>query len=321
MSKVRIAVDMYGGDNGISAVVCAVLSASEKLGNEVGFVLCGEQDRIIAEFLKIRPDFSFESGRFSICNSQPVSDIKTNISRIWRTQPDSSIVKCVLLQKNKEASISLSAGDTGVLYSAALFLLGRDPGIDRAALAVAIPTVRDKSTVLLDVGANAECSAKHLFQFAVLGEKYYKKIAEENKKPKIGLLNIGNETYKGTITVKYSAKMIKKKYGKQFIGFVEGGEIFEGKADVIVCDGFCGNAILKTSESLYYFIHKKIGNLLQPEAIEEMQLFNKSTYGCAPILGLRGNVFKAHGNSSADALSCAIIKAVESSVNYETDNL
>jgi glycerol-3-phosphate acyltransferase PlsX len=171
MPQIRIAVDMHGGDNGIKNVARAVLSASENLNENVGFVLCGRESEIKTEFSKICTDFSFESGRFFICDSQPVSDIKTNVSRIWRTAPDSSIVKCVSLQKNKEVSVSLSAGDTGVLYSSALFLLGKELGIDRAALAVTIPTMSEKSAILLDVGANAECSAKHLFQFSVLGEK------------------------------------------------------------------------------------------------------------------------------------------------------
>jgi glycerol-3-phosphate acyltransferase PlsX len=311
MSKIRIAVDMYGGDSGIQNVANAVLCASQKLDENVGFVLCGRQDEITAEFSKISSDSLLKSERFSICDSQPILNIKTNVSRIWRNSPNISTVKCILLQKNKDVSVSVSAGDTGVLYSSALFLLGREAGIDRAALAVVIPTISEKPAILLDVGANAECSAKHLFQFAVLGEKYCRKVTGENK-PNIGLLNIGSETHKGTIAVKDAAEMIKKTYGEQFVGSIEGGEIFDGKVDVIVCDGFCGNAILKTSESLYYFIQKKIGNLLPPEAIKKMQQFNRAAYGCAPILGLKGNVFKAHGNSSVETFSCAIIKAVES---------
>jgi glycerol-3-phosphate acyltransferase PlsX len=291
------------------------LSASEKLDESVSFILCGIESEIKKEFFKNCPDFNEKSERFSFCNSQPLGDIKSDVSRLWRTNPNSSTVKCVWLQKNKIANASLSAGDTGVLYVASLFLLGREPKIERAALAIVIPTISEKSVVLLDVGANAECSAKHLLQFAHLGERYHKKAVNSSRFPKIGILNIGSETYKGTMAVKDAAAMIKKDFGEQFAGSVEGGEIFDGKVDVIVCDGFCGNAILKTSESLYHFIKMKIGDLLPPEAVKRMQQFNSANYGCAPILGLRGNVFKAHGNSSVEALSRAIIKAVESSKN------
>jgi len=321
MPKFRIAVDMYGGDNGMACVVNAVLSASEKLDENVEFVLCGGENEIKAEFSKIRPNFLFESERFSVCDSQPLSDIKTNVSRIWRNFPDCSIVKCVSLQKNDDVSVSFSAGDTGALYSSSLFLLGKETGIDRAAIAAIIPTIAEKPAVLLDVGANAECSAKHLFQFAILGEKYCRKIIRENK-PKIGLLNIGSETHKGTRAVQNAAEMIDKFFGERFAGFVEGGEIFDGKVGVIVCDGFCGNAILKTSESLSHLIRKKIENLLPPEAIEKMRQFNSAYHACAPILGVNGNVFKAHGNSSSETLARAIVKSVEMSMrNYETDSL
>jgi glycerol-3-phosphate acyltransferase PlsX len=243
-----------------------------------------------------------------------LSGINSNVSRLWRTFPNSSLVKCVWLQKNKEADASLSAGDTGALYASSLFLLGKEPKIDRAALAIIIPTISEKSAVLLDIGANAECSAKHLYQFATLGEKYCRKALKPKELPKIGLLNIGSEAHKGTNAVKDAAVMIKKEFGEQFAGFIEGDKIFDGDVDVIVCDGFCGNVVLKTSESLYHFIQKKIGNLLPPDAIKKMQQFNGATYGSSPILGVNGNVFKAHGNSSVEAFSWAIIKAVKSSI-------
>jgi len=302
---------MHGGDGGVCVLSKAVLSASQKLDESVSFTLCGAEAEIKAEFSKICADIVFNSERFSICDSKPQGNAINNISRLWRTAHDLSIIKCVLLQKDKKVCASFSAGDTGTLYSSALFLLGREAGIERAALAIAMPTISEKQTVLLDIGANAECSPRHLFHFGILGEKYYRKITKESK-PKIGILNIGRETYKGTVAVREAAAMMKKEFGEQFFGFVEGNEIFDGKVDVIVCDGFCGNAILKTSESLYHFIQMKIQNLLPPEAIKKMQQFNSSSYGCAPILGLKGNVFKAHGNSSVEALSRAIIKAVES---------
>ena len=302
---------MHGGDGGVAAFSRAVLKASEKLDESVSFTLCGLESEIKEEFSKICPDIDFDSERFGICDSKPQGNVYINISRLWRTSPDSSIIKCVWLQKDKKVCASLSAGDTGTLYSSALFLLGREAGIDRAALAIAIPTISDKQAVLLDIGANAECSARHLFHFGILGEKYCRKSVKDGK-PKIGILNIGRETYKGTVAVKEAAAMMKKEFGEQFFGFIEGGEIFDGKVDVIVCDGFCGNAILKTSESLYHFIQMKIQNLLPPEAVKKMQQFNTASYGCAPILGLKGNVFKAHGNSSVDTLSRAIVKAVES---------
>lgn len=315
MPKFRLAIDMHGGDGGVAVLSKAVLAASEKLDESISFVLCGNETEIKNEFSKIDSEFyKKNSERFSISDSIALDEIKSNVSRLWRNVPNSSLVKCVSLQKNKFVNASLSAGDTGALYASALFLLGREPKIDRAALATIIPTITDKSAVLLDIGANAECTAKHLFQFAVLGEKYCKKTLKPKQLPRIGLLNIGSEAHKGTNTVKDAAVLIKKEFGEQFVGFVEGDKIFDGNIDVIVCDGFSGNVVLKTCESLYHFIQKKIGDHLPPEAIKEMQQFNGATYGSSPILGIKGNVFKAHGNSSVEALSCAIIKAVKFSI-------
>jgi glycerol-3-phosphate acyltransferase PlsX len=315
MSKFRLAIDMHGGDGGVAGLCRAVMVASEKLGEKVEFILCGNEKEIKCEFTKIDSEFERKfSERFSFCESNATDSIKSNVSRFWRTNSNSSLVKCVSLQKDKQVNASLSAGDTGAFYASAFFLLGREPKIDRAALAITIPTISEKSAVLLDIGANAECTAKHLFQFAVLGEKYCRKVLKHNELPKIGLLNIGSEAYKGTNAVKDAAVMIQKEFGEQFAGFVEGNEIFDGNIDVVVCDGFSGNAILKTSESLYNFIKTKIGNLLPPEAIKQMQQFNAESYGSSQILGINGNVFKAHGNSTVEALSCAIIKAVDSSI-------
>ena len=306
---------MHGGDGGVAVTSRAVMAASEKLDENIEFILCGSESVIKDEFSKIDSEFDVEkSERFSICDSVALGAIKVNVSRLWRTSPNSSLVKCISLQKNNLADASLSAGDTGALYVSSLFLLGKEPKIDRAALAIMIPTISEKSAVLLDIGANAECSAKHLFQFAVLGEKYCRKVINPSVPPKIGLLNIGSEAYKGTNAVKDAAVLIKKEFGEQFAGFVEGNEIFDGNIDVVVCDGFVGNAVLKTSESLYHFIKKKIGNLLPLEAIKKMQQFNAESYGSSQILGVKGNVFVAHGNSSVEALSCAIIRAVKSSI-------
>ena len=306
---------MHGGDGGVAVSSRAVMAASEKLDQNVSFILCGNESEIKNELLKIDSEFEQKnSERFSFCQSDATGDIKSNVSRLWRTAPNSSLVKCVALQKNNEADASLSAGDTGALYASSLFLLGREPKIDRAALAITIPTISEKQAVLLDIGANVECTAKHLFQFAVLGEKYCRKVLKPAEKPKIGLLNIGSEAHKGTNAVKDAAVMIKKQFDAQFAGFIEGNEIFDGNIDVIVCDGFVGNVMLKTSESLYLFIQKKIGNLLPPDAITKMQQFNGANYGSSPILGINGNVFIAHGNSSIEALSCAIIRAVKSSI-------
>jgi len=312
MPKFRIAVDMHGGDGGIAVSCRAVTAAAEILDKNVSFVLCGNENEIKSEFSKIGSEFQENCERFSVCNSLPLGDIKSDVSRLWRKAPNSSLVKCISLQKNKQVNASLSAGDTGALYASSLFLLGREPKIDRAALAITIPTISEKQVVLLDIGANVECTAKHLFQFAVLGEKYCRKILNLAEKPKIGLLNIGSEAYKGTNAVKDAAVLIKKRFGCQFAGFIEGDKIFDGEVDVIVCDGFVGNAVLKTSESLYHFIQKKIGNLLPPDAIKKMQQFNGATYGSSPVLGVKGNVFIAHGNSSVEALSCAIVRAVKS---------
>lgn len=315
MQKFRLALDMHGGDGKVAVTVRAVMAASEKLDGNVEFVLCGSENEIKNEFLKIDSEFDFDkSEQFSFCDSVALGSIKNNVSRLWRTASDSSLVKCISLQKNNLVNASLSAGDTGALYVSSLFLLGREPKIDRAALAITIPTISEKSAVLLDIGANAECSAKHLLQFAILGERYYRKVINSGVPPKIGLLNIGSESYKGTNVVKDAAVLIKKEFGGQFAGFVEGNEIFDGNIDVVVCDGFVGNAVLKTSESLYHFIKKKIGNLLPLEAIKKMQQFNAESYGSSQILGVKGNVFVAHGNSTVEALSCAIIKAVKSSI-------
>jgi glycerol-3-phosphate acyltransferase PlsX len=238
-----------------------------------------------------------------------------------RKKKDSSIRRSVDAVKNKEADAVVSAGNSGVTMASALFVLGKSKGVDRPAIAATMPTLKGLF-ILIDAGANVDCNAENLLQFGLMGSSYCKVIFGK-REPKVALLSIGEEDVKGNELTREAFKRLKDT-NLNFTGNIEGKDVFSGNADVVVCDGFIGNVVLKTSEGLADIIIKmlkrevagiaagRIGYLFMKPALKN---FRKRTdyaeYGGAPLLGINGTCIISHGRSSSRAIRNAIRVAAE----------
>jgi phosphate acyltransferase len=314
----KIALDAMGGDFAPDVTVAGAIEAVSEYDVEV--ILVGDRDRL-NEALK---DKRYPANRISIFHASEIAGMDESPVTVLRKKKDSSIRKAVELVKIGQADAAVSAGHSGVAMAMALFLLGKVPGVDRPAIAAIMPSLTG-SFVLIDAGANVDCKPENLLQFAYMGNAYYKAIFDDPS-PRIALLSIGEEDTKGNELTKESFKLLKGRKGLNFIGNIEGKDVFAGRANVIVCDGFIGNIVLKTSEGLAETVLKmlkreianvatgKIGYLMIKPAIRN---FKKRTdydeYGGAPLLGINGTCIISHGRSSARALKHAIRVAAEMS--------
>jgi len=312
MLPIRLAIDVTSGDNGSKVILSGILEAKRLCTDPFVAHLCGDASRIndLLDDLGVS-----EQDRKSGMVIEPCSD---NVSpgeirsRVWRRRVNSSIIRSVVLQKQGVVDASISAGDTGILLGAAIFILGRHKGIKRPALAAFLPTTGKHPTLLLDVGANLNCRVEHLVDFGLMGYSYVNKYLEIPQ-PKVALLNVGTESTKGTKTLSEAAQFLAKRC-KGYAGFIEGSGVLLGEANVVVCDGFAGNVLLKTCESFHLLATSYLGN--NPElaaAIKDnMAVLNPENYGAVPFLGIRGIVLKAHGSSSSRAIANAIVAAISS---------
>lgn len=316
MSQTTIALDAMSGDNGPAAVIPAALDALER-HPEIKLILVGEQ-QVISDELK---RFGGKPGaRLSIQHATQVVGMDELPSQALRGKKDSSMRVAINLVKNGEAQACVSAGNTGALMATARFVLKTLPGIDRPAIITALPTIRGHSHVL-DLGANIDCSAEHLYQFAVMGSVLCSAV-DGNDAPTLGLLNIGEEEIKGNEQIKAAAKSLSES-NLNYCGFVEGDDIYKGTTDVVVCDGFMGNVALKTSEG----VAKMISHYMKQEfkkniltklagliALPVLGAFRKRidprAYNGASLVGLRGIVIKSHGSADAFSFGSAINEAV-----------
>ncbi len=317
----KIAVDAMGGDNAPQAVIDGVLSALKQIKEEI--VLVGDKE-------KITPFLGKNTYKIPICHAAEVIRMDESPSFAIRKKKDSSIVKAINLLKTGEVDAVVTAGNTGAYVAAATINLKLIPGIKRAALASPLPTAKGVS-LLLDVGATVDSSAENLFQFAIMGSIYAKKIMEKEN-PIVGLINIGEESSKGNQVVKKTYKLLKNS-NLNFIGNIEGRDIFFGSVDVIVCDGFVGNILLKCmegfTETLEVLLKKeidkkmlsKLGAFLVKDAYKTFKCkLDYASYGGVPLLGTGGYCIKAHGSSSSAAIKNSILvagKEVKTNVNKE----
>jgi len=317
----KIAVDAMGGDNAPRAVIDGVLSALKEIKEEI--VLVGDEE-IISPLLKKSPF------KIPIYQASEVVEMDESPSFAIRKKKDSSIVKAIDLLKNGQVDAVVTAGNTGAYVAAATINLKLIPGINRAALASPLPTARGVS-LLLDVGATVDSSAENLFQFAIMGSIYVAKIMEKEN-PTIGLINIGEESSKGNYVVKKAYELIKTS-NLNFVGNTEGRDIFSGDIDVIVCDGFVGNILLKSiegfTETLQILLKQEInktvfakfGAFLVKNAYRSFKYkLDYASYGGVPLLGTGGYCIKAHGASSSNAIKNSILvaaKEVKTDVNKE----
>ncbi|OIP98689.1 MAG: phosphate acyltransferase [Zetaproteobacteria bacterium CG2_30_46_52] len=307
----RILLDGHGGDGAPDVVLDALQQTLASPLPKAKFGVCGLVE-IIEPALKARG----LDGLVEIVPATEVIDMCDAPALAVRKKKQSSMHVSARAVRDGDWDAFVSAGNTGALMAVSKLILKTLPGIDRPAIASHIPAV-DGGTFFLDIGANAECSSENLVQFAVMGSCYLQ-AAEGMKSPRVGLLNIGTEEGKGTDVIKMAAARLKDSE-LNYIGFVEGTDLFSDSVDVVVCDGFIGNVSLKTMEGLAKFmlstikqeltssVVAKTGALLAKGALKRVKNnMNPSEHNGAPLLGLNGIVVKSHGGADAYAYACAI---------------
>jgi glycerol-3-phosphate acyltransferase PlsX len=314
---VTIAVDAMGGDDAPKAEVEGAIRAARSLGVRV--ILVGKQDIVRAELDKHEDiaDLPIE-----VQHASEQITMEDSAGKAMRNKRDSSIRVAARLVRDGAADGVVSAGNTGAVMATVKTVQGMLPGVDRPALASAFPTAKGTPVVVVDVGANVDCSPRMLAQFAVMGD-IYSRVIFHTQRPRVGLLSIGEEEHKGNDLTRAATPLLKA-LPIHFIGNVEGRDIYAGKTDVIVCDGFIGNVALKVSEGLVEMMSKmlresleatitrKLGSLLARTAFYEFKKrVDYSEYGGAPLLGVKGVCIVTHGRSNANAIKNAIRVAAE----------
>ena len=309
---IRIAIDAMGGDFGADPIISGVIEALKE--PEFKAVLVGDSNVI----KPLIPQSYLKNIEF-LEASEVISMADGATDALKRK--DSTIYKAIELLKNKEVDAVVSAGHSGATMSLATLRIGRLKNISRPAIATLMPNSKESATLVLDVGANVDCRSEHLFQFAIMGEAYAKEILGR-KEPKVGLLSNGEEESKGNEVSKEAFKLVSRL--DSFVGNAEGNQIFDGSIDVMVCDGFMGNILLKTSEGVADAIGKIIKKQIKksPLAIAGSVLMRKvfktlkkqvsyDEYGGAPLLGVNGCVIISHGKSNSKAIKNAIFQAIK----------
>ncbi|HEV2392329.1 MAG TPA: phosphate acyltransferase PlsX [Verrucomicrobiae bacterium] len=315
----RIAVDVMGGDHGCGVVIEGALRAIQADKRITALFLVGRRSEIHAAL----PRGGFRDHRVRVVHASEVLTMDDKPAAAVRRKKDCSIVRAVELVHDGKADAVVSAGNTGGIFAAATFRLGRIPGVDRGGIAAIIPTP-DHHFVLLDSGANIECKPIHLAHYAVLGSVYSREILG-CKNPRVGILSIGTEESKGN-ELTLEAFRLCKQLELNFVGNVEGHDLFKNHVDLVICDGFVGNIVLKTCESLALAMfsmlkreltaspQRQLGALLARNAFRAIRRrMDPEVYGGAPLLGFNGVVLKAHGSARE--------RAIASAIRVTTDNL
>jgi phosphate acyltransferase len=321
---IKIAVDGMGSDNSPQSEVEGAVQAAKDYGVHV--ILVGKE-AVLGPLLKSKA----RGASVELRNASEVIGMGEPPTAALRKKKDSSIRVAANLVRSGEASGLVSAGNTGAVMAISKVVIGAVPGVDRPALATVLPTLKGHC-VLLDVGANVDCKPHHLVQFAIMGYLFSKKIVGVAS-PRVGLMSVGEEESKGNDLTKEVYKILKE-IRLNFIGNVEGRDIYNGRADVIVCDGFTGNVALKTSEGLIEAVvlllkeelasnlQAMVGALLSKQSFGRLKKrLDYSEYGGAPLLGLRGVSIICHGRSSSNAIKNAIRVAKEFAENQVNEKL
>jgi len=307
-----VSLDAMGGDFGVAVVVRAAAKYLE-FNRDTSLILVGDQQEIAVEFNKINVK---PCERLKIHHTSQQVEMNESPSSALRTKKDSSMRVAVNLVKEGIAHACVSAGNTGALVATARYVLKTLSGIDRPAIISTIPSIHGH-TYMLDLGANVGCTSEHLLQFAVMGSVLASAI-DEIENPKVGLLNIGEEEIKGNEQVKQANEMLRQS-GLNYIGYVEGDDVYCGDVNVVVCDGFAGNVSLKASEgvarTISHYIKQEFdrnlltrlsGLLALPVLKSFSQRIDPRCYNGASLLGLRGVVIKSHGSADAYSFQHAI---------------
>lgn len=311
-----VALDAMGGDNAPKEMIKGAVQALERT-DAVQVLLVGKEDVIRAELAQ----YTYDKARIEIVNATEVIETAEPPVNAIRRKKDSSIVVGMKLVKEGKADAFVSAGSSGAVLVGGQVIVGRIKGVERPPLAPLIPTEKGVS-LLVDCGANVDARPSHLVQFAKMGSIYMEHVVGI-KNPKVGIVNIGAEEEKGNALVKETFPLLKEEKDINFIGSVEAREIPHGQADVIVCEAFAGNIILKLFEGvgsvliseikkgMMGSLRSKIGALLVKPALKKtLKNFDSSEYGGAPLLGLNGLVVKTHGSSTAKEICNTIVQCV-----------
>lgn len=319
---IKISIDCMGGDHGPSVTIPAAVSF---VGHEpdAELILVGPEELIRAELKKHN---AADHPRLSLVNATEVVTMDDPIEVAMRRKKDSSMRVAITLVKDGAAQACVSAGNTGALMAVSRYVLKTIPGVDRPAICTLIPNQKGAPTYMLDLGANVDCEPQHLHQFALMGSALVAAL-EEKARPTVGLLNIGEEDIKGNEVVKQTAALLRADHEKgilNFYGNVEGNDIFEGTTDIVVCDGFVGNVVLKASEGLARFVKVALTAELKSNPLNMLgamiarggfkafsNRMSPSRLNGASLLGLRGLVFKSHGGENAYGYEWAIKRAYD----------
>ncbi len=310
----KILVDALGGDNAPQAVLEGAAKALNSR-KDLSLVIVGPEDNCRQTLSKLRADFS----RIEFLNAKEAVLNTDHPAMFLKQKPESTLaVAYEALRKREDIDGMLTAGPTGAVLTGAVLRLGRIPGIDRPGLVATLPTKNGSFVRLIDSGANMDCKPQYLYQFALMASTYLNCIGVEN--PRVSLLNVGAEEGKGDELSKEAYALLKES-SLNFIGNIEGDHVLDGTTDIVTCDGFAGNVFLKGSEGAFYFMKdkmklamsgtfiRKIGALFQLKGIKEAtKPFAMVKRGCAPLLGTKKLVVKAHGKSTADVFEGTILE-------------
>ncbi len=319
MTAITIALDAMGGDHGPVVVVPAALYSLTQ-DDDLHLILVGDKAILTSELAK---HHTKEHARLRIQHASQVVAMDESPSLALRNKKDSSMRVAINLVKEGVAKACVSAGNTGALMATARFVLKTLPGIDRPAIITSLPTTSgDKMVRMLDLGANVDTEVEHLFQFAVMGSVLTSAV-DNIPNPRVGLLNIGSEEIKGNEQVKKAAQLLLENPAINYIGYIEGDEIYKGVADVVVCDGFVGNVALKVTEgavklAVHYMKRAfqrnwftRLSGLAALHVLKSMgKQIDPARYNGASLIGLQGTVIKSHGSANKLAFAHAISEAI-----------
>jgi glycerol-3-phosphate acyltransferase PlsX len=320
----RIAVDAMGGDAGLPVTVPGSIAFLRRYP-QAELILVGDEAEVASALDDLPVESSLRS-RWTIRHASEVVGMDESPASALRSKRDSSMRVAIELVRDGEADACVSSGNTGALMAISRFVLKMLDGIDRPAIATQLPNRSGGATTMLDLGANVDCEPRHFLEFGLMGSALVSALGGPTR-PRVGLLNIGEEIIKGNETVRQAAELLRAS-PLNFIGNVEGNDIFEGNADVVVCDGFVGNVALKTSEGLARMLGDMIreefrrdlgsrlaGLIAMPVLARFKQRVDPRRYNGASLIGLRGVVFKSHGSSDSIGFENALRRAWDAAQN------
>ena len=314
----RVAIDAVGGDDAPGVVIEGALEAVRSGGDQLEVYLLGPEELVRQAF---GPGAAIPSS-IKIIDAPDVIEMAESPTTAIKTKKQSSIHIGLGMVREGKADCFVSAGNTGAVMAASAFILGRLPGVQRPAIASPYPTL-ESFCIVVDVGANVDCRAEHLAQFGLMGS-IYMNLTHGREDPKVALMNVGEEATKGNDLTKEAYKLLEQVPGINFVGNIEGRDLMHHAADVVVCDGFVGNIVLKLGESVATVLVEMLKSEVQrlnltwderatvARVVGTVQKqFNYEEYGGAPLLGIKGNVLIGHGGSSARAIRQLIVAGAE----------